>query len=359
MKKILYILFVASLLAVSCSKEKLVSKNHDIDAEVSDLKSKMELSVLYCNINDAADASVLDLQLVGEYLTSKGADIVTMVAPADVNGTKFATWLNAYAVEVGKVALAVENLDGRLCMGAILPSDLDVEKIDVPQGTTFNNAILHFMANDIHFVVTELLDPRNAIPSDWEDQILAMDAAKKETAIVYNPDNLANRKVEVELLINRTLEFVDEKGVRPYAKDRNWFWCIDMNVASNIDMKYGKEFARKDCYLYDDSSEAFFTYTNRYFTTPSELLAATDPYFALNDVMVKSGGLVDCVAVHHSVYTPSSVVLDGNATKERNNFLYATNGCWNMFESLSLDKAAVSALGTTHYPIMVTLKSEE
>lgn len=358
MKKILYILCAASLLAVSCSKEKLVSKNYDIDAEVSDLKSKMDMSVLYCNINDAEDVSVLDLQKVGEYLTSKGADVVTMVAPATINGTQFSAWLTNYSAAVGKKALFVENLDGRLCMGAILPADLAVEPIDVPQGNTFNNAILHFKANDIHFVVTEILDPRNAVPEDWEEQIQAMTDNKKAAAIVFTPDNLANRKAEVEELIRRTIEYKNEAGVRPFDNDRNWLWCVDMNIASVIDMKYGKEFARMDCYDYDEFTEGFFTTETKYFSV-SEILPTTDPYFAINEVMVKNGSLVDCVAVHHSVYTPSSIVLDGNPTKERNNFLYATNGCWNMFESLSLDKAAVEELGTTHYPIMVTLKSEE
>lgn len=360
MKKILYILFAASLLAVSCTKEKWVSKNHDINAEVSDVATKMEMSVLYCNINDAADASLVDLQKVSDYLSAKGADLVTMVAPANVNGTKFSTWLNTYAAENEKNALFVENIDGRLCMAALLPADLAYETFDVAQGLTFNNAVLHFKANDIHFVVTELFEARNAIPSNWEEQVAAMVTAKKESPIVYDPDNLANRKVEVEELIKRTMEYKDNHGVRPFAKDKNWMWCIDMNIASNIDMMYGIEFLRKDCYDYDESTEGYFThYESNYFTTPSEKLAATDPYFALNDVMVKNGGLVDCIAVHNSVYAASSLSLDNNPTKQRNNFLYSTNGCWNMFETLTLDTEAVYELGTTHYPIMVTLKSEE
>ena len=355
MKKILYTLFIASLFAASCTKEVPVTRDHDIDAEVSGLATKMEMSVLYCNINDAE--YTVDLLSVGEYLTAKNADVVTLVSPANVNGTKFSTWLTAYAAENGKQALFVENVDGRLCMGALLPADLAVEQYVVEQGLTFNNAVLHFKANNVHFVVTDLLEARNAIPSDWEEQIAAMVTAKKEAPIVYDPDNLALRKAEVEQLIIRTMEYVNEKGVRPFAQDKNWMWCIDMNTPSNVDMKYGKEFARMECYDYDDMSEAYFTYESRYFTTPSEYLPATDPFFALNDVMVKNGSLVDCVAVHNSVYTPSSVSND--AVTARNNFLYSSDGCWNMFESLTLDTVAVEELGTTHYPIMVTLKSEE
>ena len=357
MKKILYTLFIASLFAASCTKEIPVTRDHDIDAEVSDLATKMELSVLYCNINDAADESMLDLQLVGEYLSAKGADVVTLVAPATVNGAKFSTWLQTYAADNSKQALFVENVDGRLCMGALLPVDLAVEKYNVEQGLTFSNAVLHFKANNIHFVVTDLLEARNAIPEDWEEQIAAMVTAKKESPIVYNPDNLAARKAEVEQLIIRTMEYVNEKGVRPFAADKNWLWCIDMNTPSNVDMKYGKSFARMECYDYDDMSVDYFTYESRYFTTPSEYLAATDPFFAMNDVMVKNGSLVDCIAVQYSVYTPTSAT--DNAITGRNNFLYSSDGCWNMFESLTLDTTAVGELGTTHYPIMVTLKSEE
>ena len=357
MKKILYTLFIASLFAASCTEEVLVTRDHDIDAEVLAPVTKMEMSVLYCNINDAADASSLDLQLVGEYLSTKGADVVTLVAPATVNGTRFANWLTTYGAENDKQALYVENLDGRLCMGALLPVDLAVEVYSVEQGLTFSNAVLHFKANDVHFVVTDLLEAKNAIPEDWEEQIAAMVTAKKESPIVYNPDNLALRKVEIEELIKRTMEYVNDKGVRPFAKDKNWLWSIDMNTPSNIDMKFGKKFARMECYDYDDMTVDYFTYESRYFTTPSEYLAASDPFFALNDVMVKNGSLVDCIAVHYSVYTPSSVA--NSASTARNNFLYSSDGCWNMFESLALDTNAVVELGTTHYPIMVTLKSEE
>ena len=358
MKKILYILFMVSLLAASCTKEVLVSRDHDLDAEVLDITTTMDMSVLYCNINDVADEGLLDLQNVGDYLTEKGADVVTLVAPATVSGTKFSTWLAAYAAENSKTAVWAENEDGKLCMGALVSNEFAVDTYTVAQGTTFSNAVLHFQTNGVHFVVTDLKESRNAIPSDWESQVETMTTNKKADVIVYTPDNLANRKVEVEELINRTMQYVNEKGVRPFAKDKNWMWCIDMNVASSVDLKYGIEFARKDCYDYDDETEAFFTTETAYFSV-SELLSTSDPYFALNNVMIKNGGLVDCMAVQYSVYTPSSKTVNDNPTTARNNFLYSSNGCWNMFETLTLDTAIVEEWGTTHYPIMVTLKSEE
>ena len=358
MKKILYILFMVSLLAASCTQEVLVSRDHDLDAEVLDITTTMDMSVLYCNINDVADETLLDLQKVGDYLAGKGADVVTLVAPAKVNGTDFATWLATYAEANGLKAVSAKNVDGRLCMGALVAGDYVVENYVVEQGLTFSNAVLHFQTTGIHFVVTDIKESRNAVPSNWEEQVEAMTTNKKAAAIVYDPDNLASRKVEVDELIARTKEYKDANGIRPFANDKNWLWCVDMNVASYLDMKYGIEFARKDCYDYDEWTEAFFTTVTDYFSV-SELLPTTDPYFALNESMLKNAGVVDCVAVQYSVYTPSSISLDGNPTKERNNFLYSSNGCWNMFEKLTLDTAAVSELGTTHYPIMVTLKSEE
>ena len=358
MKKILYILFMVSLLAVSCTKEVPVTRDHDLDAEVLDITTTMDMDVLYCNINDVADESLLDLSKVGDYLASKGADVVTLVAPANVNGTKFASWLAEYAAENDMQALTAENLDGRLCMGALVANSLAVENYLVDQGLTFSNAVLHFQANGVHFVVTDVKESRNAVPSDWEEQVDAMTTNKKAAAIVYDPDNLAERQIEVAALIARTKEYQDANGLRPFAKDKMWLWCVDMNTSSHLDMQY-MDFARKDCYDYDESTEAFFTTVTAYFSV-SEFLAATDPYFSLNELMLKSANLADCIVYEHpAVLTPSSIVVDGNPSKARNNFLYSSNGCLNMINTLTLDTAIVSEWGTIHYPILVTLKSEE
>ena len=360
MKKILYILFVASLLAVSCTKEVLVSRNHDLDAEVTDIETKMDMAVLYCNINDAEDVSVLDLQKVGEYVDACSAEnanlkVVTFVAPADINGTNFASWLNGYATEKGLQAFSVVDEGGELCMGALVAQGLEVTTYTVSQ-YGLNHAILHFVANGIHFVVTDLEEARNAVPTDWEAQIEAMTTNKKAAAIVYSPDVLTARKAELELIFDRTMEYENALHQRPFAKDKYWFWTIDMNAPSSVDMKYGQEFARMDCYDYDMDSEAFFTTVTDFFSV-SEFLAESDPYFVTNKMMVYNG-LVDCLA-ERSVFTPSSVNYHDNPVYDRNNFVYMTDACWNMQDALVLDKAAVDELGTTHYPVLVTLKSEE
>lgn len=361
-------MFTVSLLAASCTKEVLVSREHDLDAEVTEIATKLDMSVLYCNINDAEDASLLDLQKVGEYLDkcyTKHAKlkVVTLVSPAEVNGVKFSTWLNAYATDKGLQALSVEdsnennkNNGNDLCMGALVASDLTIESHEVAQGLVLSHAVLHFEVEGIHFVVTDLMEARNAVPADWEAQVQTMTDNKKADAIDYDPDNLAIRKAELEELIKRTMEFETAIGNRPYEKDKYWVWTIDMNAPSSVDMKYEKEFARMDCYDYDDTTEAFFTTVTDYFSV-SEFLTASDPYFATNQVMVYNG-LLDCFA-ERSVFAPSSVNSTDNHVYDRNNFLYISDSCWNMKEELTLDEEAVNELGTTHYPILVTLKSEE
>lgn len=362
MKKILYILFTASLLAVSCTKEVLVSRDHDLDAEVTDIKTKMEMAVLYCNINDAEDESLLDLQSVGNYLDACSAEnanlkVVTFVAPANVNGTKFTSWLNSYAAEKNLQALSVEDEGGELCMGALVSKELEVTKYEVSQ-YELSHAILHFEADDIHFVVTDLKEARNAVPTDWEAQIEAMTTNKKAAAIVYTPDVLSERKAELEKIFSRTMEYTDALQNRPFLKDKYWLWTIDMNAPSIVDAKYQKVFARMDCYDYDSDSEAFFTTVTDYFSV-SEFLDSKDPYFATTQMMVYNG-LVDCLS-EHSMFTSSSVNNSDNPVYDRNNFVYMSYACWNMLDedALTLDKEAVNELGTTHYPVLVKLKSEE
>lgn len=352
MKKILYTLFAVSLLAVGCTKEVPVSRDHDIDAEVTDMQTKMEMTTLYCNLNESAS---VDLQNLGAYLTEKDADVAMFVAPTSVNGTDFKTWLDAYAAEVGGMTvLESRNDDNVLTMAALVKSQWSVETYTLTQGATLNNAVLHFKANGIHFVVTELLAAKNAIPDDWQAQVDAMTANKKKVPFVYTPDNLAARKSELSYIIKQT---VDNKN---YLKDVNWVFAVNMNAASHLDIvKYEKEFYLENCYDMPASGDfdwyEFFDTETTYFSV-EELLASNDIYFNASQLMLYYN-LIDCNAVHHSVYTPSSV--EGDQDGVRNNFLYATDECWNMFQSYSFDTAAASELGVTHYPMIVTLKSEE
>ena len=119
MKKILYILFTVSLLAAGCTTtEVAVSRDHDINAEVGDMKTKMEMKTLYCNLNETNN---LDLQKLSEYLTAQNADVAMFVAPVTVGGENFKNWLTAYAAEVGELnALSVANTNGRLLMAALV-----------------------------------------------------------------------------------------------------------------------------------------------------------------------------------------------------------------------------------------------
>ena len=347
MKKIFYILFTASLLAVGCTKEIPVSRNHNLDAEVLDIESKMEMTTLYCNLNGT---TTVDLQQLSEYLTAKSADVAMFVAPTVVGETNFNEWLAAYATEHGYNTLNANNDDGRLVMAALINADLTFEKYTIVQASSLNNAVLHFKSNDIHFVVTELLPARNAIPADWQDQVAQMTTDKKSSPLVYDPDNHELRKAELVYLINQT---IDNKA---HMRDANWMWAINMNAESYLDIvKYEREFLRADCY--DDVTEEFLTTVTKYFSV-SELVDQNDPYFALSKLLISSN-MIDCNAVHHSLYTPSSVSVEEGEEGSRQNFLYATDVCWNMFRTFDFDTEVAAQLGVLHYPIIVSLKKEE
>lgn len=343
MKKILYILFTASLLAVSCTQEVSVTRDHDLDAEVTDMQTKMELTTLYCNLNNAAN---LDLEKLAEYLAAKSADVAMFVAPVATGGN-FKEWLDAYAATVGDLTvLESRNSNGVLTMAALVKSELTTETYSVAQGSNLRNAVLHFKANGIHFVVTELDPARNAIPSDWETQVETINK-NKSGSLVYDPDVLAERKAELANIIKQTL---DNKS---FLKDAHWMFAVNMNADSPYDIvKYGREFLLEDCY--DDVTDDFLATETTYFTV-NPVLSETDAYFGVNSLMTYNN-LIDCNAVHHSVYTPSS---EGGVDGLRRNFLYATDECWNMFQTFSFDTAAAVELGVTNYPIIVTLKSEE
>ena len=356
MKKILYTLFAVSLLAVGCTKDVSVSRDHDIDAEVTDLQTKMELTTLYCNLNESAS---VDLQKISEYLTEKAADVVLFAAPTSVNGTDFKTWLKAYAAEQGGLAVleSVDDVASPLTMAALVKDALSYETYTVKMGATLENPILHFKANGIHFVVTELNAAKNAIPNDWVAQVEAMTANKKKVDLVYDPDVLATRKTQLSYIIKQT---VDNKA---FIKDVNWVMAVNMNAASHLDIvKYDMEFLREEYYNepvepadgYFDWYEFINTETS-YFSV-EELLASNDIYFNASQLMAYYN-LIDCNAVHHSAYTPSSVAGDQDGV--RNNFLYATDEGWNMFQTFDFDTAVASELGVSHYPMIVTLKSEE
>lgn len=350
MKKILYTLCAVSLFVVGCTKEVPVSRDHDIDAEVVEMQTKMEMTTLYCNLNESQS---VDLQKLEEYLTEKDADVVMFVAPALVDGAPFRDWLDIYASKKGGLTVLESRNDNNILTMAALVKDVwSVETYPIMQGSSLNNAVLHFKTNGIHFVVSELLPAMNTIPEDWQDQVAEMTTNKKSVPLVYTPDNLAVRKTEFTYIIKQT---VDNKT---YINDVNWVFALNTNAVSHLDIsKYEKELLREN--YYDVPSIDFdwyeFLETETAYFSVSELLDADDIYFGVSQTVMYYN-LVDCNSVHHSVYTPSSVEDEHGL---RCNNLYATDECWNMFQTFNFDTAAASALGVTHYPIIVTLKSEE
>ena len=352
MKKILYTLFAVSLLAVGCTQQVAVTRNHDIDAEVVDMHTKMEMTTLYCNLNESND---VDLQKLSEYLTEKDADVTMFVSPVEVAGNKFKTWLEEYAAAKGGLVVleSPNDVPSPLTMTALVKEKWSLETYNLLQGASLANPVLHFKANGIHFVVSELNAARNAIPSNWQAQVDEMNANKKKANLVYDPDNLATRKSELSYIIKQT---VDNKA---FIKDTDWFFAINMNAESHLDIvKYGKDFYRE--YYYDEPAEGdfdwydFLNIDSSYFSV-DELLAANDIYFNASQLMIYYD-LIDCSAVMHSNYVSSSC---GEEEGQRCNFVYASSECWTMFQTFNHDTAVAGELGVTHYPIIVTLKSEE
>lgn len=346
MKKILYILSMVSLLAVACTKEVLVSRDYDIDAEVGEITTTMEMKTLYCNLNDATEET---LQALGEYITEKKADVVTFVAPATIGSVEFGTWLANYAAEKDLKPLTATLAGNSLVMAALVNKALideagEAEALKVAFTDELKaslNPILHFKVNDINFVVTEMKDSKNEIPTTWEAQIDAMRDAN--TPLIYDPNNHDIRTAELASLLSLTV------NNRAYMTEKNWLWSVNMNAPSKIDIaKYGREFRFADCYT--GVTDEFMAKKTVYFSA-KEYIDGNDSYFNLNSTM--SQRLTDCVAVYNSVYVPSSV--DGL----RNNYLYTSTACLNMIYKLEVDQSVVYKLSLFNYPIMVTLKSEE
>ena len=151
MKKILYTLFAVSLLAVACTTEVPVTRDHDIDAEVTDLQTKMEMTTLYCNLNES---ELVDLQKLSEYLTEKDADVVMFVAPTSVNGTDFKVWLDAYAAENGGLTvLESRNANNVLTMAALVKPQWLLETYNVTESSVTHHFRAFRIQNTYHRAV--------------------------------------------------------------------------------------------------------------------------------------------------------------------------------------------------------------
>ncbi len=345
MKKILYILSMVLLLAVACTEEVLVSRDYDIDAEVGEITTTMEMKVLYCNLNDATEET---LQALGEYITEKEACIVTLVAPATIGSVEFATWLADYATEHDLKPLTA-TLDGNPLVMAALVNKAEIDEAGEAEALKVAlsdelkaslNPVLHFEVNDVNFVVTEMKDSKNMIPENWKEQVEAM---TKVGTLTYDPNNHEVRTAELASLLALTA------NNRAYMAERNWLWCVNMNAPSKIDIfKYGREFKFADCY--SGVTDEFMATNTRYFSV-NEYIDETDTYFNLNALL--SQRLTDCASVQYSVYEPSS--NDGL----RENFIYASTSCLNMLDKFEIDHAVEDRLGVYLYPFMLTLKSEE
>ena len=212
--------------------------------------------------------------------------------------SNFEAWLQTYA-EANEYNYLVQSISSSTTIVGCLSKGEIATFAD-----SFNNAIitapvLHFAVEGIHYVVTELK----------EGGLVMADGS-------HNPDELYNdtRKAQVENIISTT---IDNSA---YFSADKWLFTIDMNSTSTLDISQYRK---------------------------SDVLAEN---CVANDVMIYNG-LVDCIAVNNNYYQASST------DRSRHNFLYTTVKSWQMMQPVVIDKT--STMGVAHYPIMVTLKSEE
>lgn len=288
MKKITtYILLLASVVFASCEQEIFISRDHDINAEVSDIETKLNMKTLYCNLTDAT----ANLEEVAKYIKAQDADVVMLLGSDDT----FKEWASEFAIAENLESISLSQSGGvTVCLS---------KKTITYHNDGFNigiqtTPILHCSVDGIHFVVAGLK----------AGGLVLGDGSHTED---FNADRVA----QIEDIISNT---IDNSA---YYTTSKWVFAVDMESPAALDMvKYGVE---------DIMSENCVA----------------------NDVM-SHNGLIDCVASFNNYYVPSS------ADSSRHNFLYTTNKSWQMMQPLTVD-TSVEALGVHHYPIMVTLKSEE
>jgi hypothetical protein len=289
MKKITtYILLLASVAFAACKQEIPVSRDHDINAEVSELETSFEMKTLYCNLTDAS----VNLDEVAAYIKAQDADVVTLLG----SGAEFELWVAEFAANEG-LKYAVQT-GTSTTVAACLSKKAIKGYVDALDPGVQTSPILHCSIEGIHFLVAELK----------AGGLVKSDGSQTE-------DFNADRTAQIEDIVLNT---VDNPS---YYTVGTWVMSIDMESPATLDItKYGVESIMvENC--------------------------------VANDVMTKNG-LIDCVAAFNNYYIPSCV------DALRHNFLYTTNKGWQMMQPLTVD-TAVSAMGAHHYPVIVTLKSEE
>ena len=291
MKKITtYMLLLASIVFASCEQEILVSRDHDINAEVSELETSFEMKTLYCNLTDAAS---VNLDEVAAYIKAQDADVVSLLG----SGAAFESWVATYAANEG-LSYAVKLLASSESVAACLSKKEVKTYSDGFDNAVQTSPILHFSVEDVHFLIAELK----------KGGLVLSDGSQTDD---FNADRVAQISDIVANTVDHSAYFTASK----------WVLNVDMESPATLDItKYGVE------------------------SVIAENCVA-------NDVLA-SNGIIDAVAYFNNFYTPSSI------DSSRHNFLYTTAKSGQMMQPLKVD-TSVSAMGLHHYPIMVTLKSEE
>lgn len=199
MKKILYTLLSASLLVASCTKEVLVTGDHDVSAEVTETVT-VDYEMLYCNLNDAVNVDV-DASL--NYVETKLAEeveLALLVVPATSVAKLEAMCADKYTL--------LKSVTGNVAACAIAKGEglTEVAKI---QNAALNAGALFVEYQSTYYVVSSLVK------------------GTTEAACTLRTEQL-------EYLIDETIDKPE------LASSAAWIWTLNMNALAQIDAtKYG------------------------------------------------------------------------------------------------------------------------
>ena len=237
-------MIAALLLLGSCTKEKLVYGDHDVNVTIEQTKEKREAKVAYLLCDEMERTQDSDARLLA-YLNAREADIaiVAQYKAQDPDAPRTQEFRDSYPYHISHMD------NGRITS---IFAKSDIVRFDIAQGI-LSESPLCFEYDGTRFVVGALVD--KVVPATGENE---------------GPDPIAEnhalRKAEAEHLIAQTIDHADNHS------HRRWVFLLDMNSASLLDARFGKTI---------DEQEA-----------------------AANSALTYHG-LVDCVATNFSLYTPS------------------------------------------------------
>lgn len=195
-------MLTVSCLLASCTKEKLVMRDHEVSAEVGQLTTT-EQKTLFCNLNDVEN---IDISSALDYVNAQmnnGVELVLLLAPASTIDE-----IDALC-ETNEYNKALSATD-KVVAYAISKNPL-TELRDV-QNSTLGLSALFFDYNSTYYIVASL------IKGTTEAECL-------------------QRTEQVSYIISETIDKSE------YPGNAKWVFALNMNAVSRIDLeKYGRPY---------------------------------------------------------------------------------------------------------------------